>query len=157
MAQGAEGEDALLRPHPFLVAPGPADRRIEAVAIKRLLEAVGLPHLGVERRAVVERIDAALLGLRVAVDDQLHSGLGGGAVAKLVHRPELPHRVDVKEREGRLRRGEGQPGELEQHRAVLAGRIEHNRPLALGRSLTQYVDRLGLEPLEMGERHCLAS
>ena len=38
------------------------------------------------------------------------------------------------------------------HRAVLADRVEHHRPLALGDGLAQDVDALGLEPLQVGQR-----
>src|SRR5436305_14308738 len=41
---------------------------------------------------------------------------------------------------------------MQHHRAVLAGGIEHHRPLALRDYLAQDVDALGLEPLEMAER-----
>src|SRR5947207_15711188 len=41
---------------------------------------------------------------------------------------------------------------MQHHRAVLAGGIEHHRPLAPRDYLAQDVDALGLEPLEMAQR-----
>ena len=75
----------------------------------------------------------------------------GDPVAKRVHVAELPGRVDMEQREGRRRREEGLAGEVEHHRAVLADRIEHHRPLGLGDDLAHDVDALRLELLEMGE------
>ena len=43
--------------------------------------------------------------------------------------------------------------QVQHHRAVLADRIEHHRPLALGDHLAHDVDALGLEALEMGQFH----
>src|SRR3546814_9640027 len=57
---GAEGEDALLRPALLLVAPRAAEGDIEAVEVERLLQSLGLPHVGVQG-AMVERVDAARL------------------------------------------------------------------------------------------------
>jgi hypothetical protein len=56
---------------------------------------------------VVERVDALRLGFRVCVDDQLDRGIGRHLVAKLVHRPEFPGRVDVKQREWQWGRVKG--------------------------------------------------
>src|SRR3546814_12813265 len=68
---GAEGEDALLRPALLLVAPRAAEGDIEAVEVERLLQSLGLPHVGVQG-AMVERVDAARLRLGVLIDDQVH-------------------------------------------------------------------------------------
>src|SRR3546814_9732392 len=48
---GAEGEDALLRPALLLVAPRAAEGDIEAVEVERLLQSLGLPHVGVQGRS----------------------------------------------------------------------------------------------------------
>ena len=46
----------------------------------------------------------------------------------------------------------GRPGREMQHdRRVLADRIEHHRPFALGDDLAHDVDALGLEPFEVRE------
>lgn len=42
-------------------------------------------------------------------------------------------------------------GEVKHHRAVLADRIQHDRPFALRESLSHDVNTLRLEDLEMGE------
>ena len=87
------------------------------------------------------------------MDDQFHPRLRRRLVAKRVHVPELPHRVDMEEREGRRGGLEGLAGEVEQDRAVLARRIEQNRPLRLGRRLAENMDRFRLEALEVGQAH----
>ena len=70
---GAEREDALLRPDLLLVAAGAAERRVEAVLVERLLQRLGLHHVGVHLRSVVERIDALGAPLGVDVDHQLEA------------------------------------------------------------------------------------
>src|SRR4051812_17912519 len=71
----AEAEDALLGPALLLVPAGAAERRVEPVFVERLLQPLGLPHVGVQR-PVDERIDAAALSLRVLVDHQLDRRVG---------------------------------------------------------------------------------
>jgi L-fucose isomerase-like protein len=72
-------------------------------------------------------------------------------VAHLVHGLELPGRVDVQQREGRLGRIEGLGRQVQHHRAVLADRVEHHRAFALGDHLSHDVDALGFQTLQMGE------
>ena len=138
----AEGEDALFRAALFLVAARAAEGRIEPVLVERLLEPLGLPHVGMQR-AVIEGIDPALLGLGVLVDDQVHPGVPRCLLAQLVHVLELPGRIDMHQREGRGRRIEGLLGEVQHHGAVLADRIEHHRLVRLGGNLAHDVDALG--------------
>ena len=54
-------------------------------------------------RAAVERVDAARDALRVQVHEQVEAVLVAPSVAERVHLPELPRRVDVQQRERRLR------------------------------------------------------
>jgi len=147
----AKREHPLLGPALLFVAPGAAEGRVEAVLVKRLLEALGLPHVGVQRRAVVEGVDAPRLGFRVLVDDQLKAQLLGHALAHLVHGLELPGRVHVHQREGRLAGIEGLGGQVQHHGAVLADRIQHHRAFALGGHLAHDVDALGLQSLQVGQ------
>ena len=150
MMRGAEAEDALLGAALLLVAASAAERGVEAILVERLLEALGLPHVGMDG-AVIERIDPGLFRLGIAIDDQLHAGFRRGAVPKRVHVPELPGRVDMKQRKVRRRRVKGLAREVKHHRTVLASRIEHHRAIGLGNHLTQDVDALRLEPFEMGQ------
>jgi len=99
MAGGTEGEDALLRAALLLVTPGPAEGGVKTVQVERLLQPLGLPHIGM-KRAVVEWIDAARQRLRIAVHDQVHPCLRRGPVAQFVHGAELPRRVDMQQRKG---------------------------------------------------------
>jgi hypothetical protein len=68
----AEREDALLGARLLLVAPGAAEGRVEAVQVERLLQALRLPHVGVELGAVGEGVDAEPGRLGVLVDQELH-------------------------------------------------------------------------------------
>jgi hypothetical protein len=99
----------------------------------------------------LQRVDVAGDGVGVLVDQQLEAELLGHPLAHLVHRLELPGRVDVQQRERRLRREEGLGSEVQHHRRILADGIEHHRPFALGDDLAQDVDALGLEALQVGE------
>ena len=148
---GADGEDALLGPGLLLVAAGATEGEVEAVLVEGLLEPLGLPDVGVHRRAVVERVDAALDGVGVLVDQQVHPDLVGHLVAELVHRLELPRRVDVEQRERRHRRIEGLGGEVQHAGAVLADRVEHHRLLGFRDGLSEDLDALGLQALEVGQ------
>ncbi len=150
MAGGAEREDPFLGAGLFLVTARAAEGGIETVLIERLLQSLGLPHVGVER-AVIEGVDAALDRFRVAVDQQFHPRLARGFFAQRVHRLELPGGVDMEQREGWRRGVEGLARQMEHHRAVLAHRVEHHRLLGLGDDLAHDVDALGFEPFKMGE------
>ena len=122
--------------------------------VERLLEALGLPQLGVHGRAVIERIDLALHAIRVDVDQQVHPRAGRRAVAERVHVAELPRRVHVEQRKRRRARIERLAREVEHHRAVLAHRVEHDRPLALRDGFAHDVDALRLERLEVAQGPC---
>ena len=147
----AEREDALLRARALLVAARAAEGGVEAVLVQRLLEALGLHHVGVDDRAAVERVDAAREPVLVHVHEQVEVVLGDHALAEAVHVLELPRRVDVQERERRRRGIEGLAREVQHDRAVLADRVQHHRVLGLGDDLAHDVDRLRLEPLQVRE------
>ena len=87
--------------------------------------------------------------LGVGVDDQPRADLGGVAIAELDHLAELVGGVDVQQRERDRARIERLLRQPQQHRRVLADRIEHHRPLELGDHLAHDVDALGLERREM--------
>ena len=65
-----------------MLSPRAAEGDVEAVLVERLLQALGLPHVGVQR-AMVEGVDAARLRFRVLVDQQLHARFRCHAVAQL--------------------------------------------------------------------------
>ena len=157
MLRGAEGEDALLRARLLLVAPRAAERGVEAVLVERLLQPLRLHHVGVHLGAAVERVDPARDPLLVHVHQEVQPVLLRHPRAERVHLLELPRRVDVEERERRRRRPERLLREPEHHGAVLADRVQHHRVLGLGDDLAHDVDRLGLEPLEMGQANALGA
>ena len=151
----AEAEDALLGAALLLVAPGAAERRVEAVLVERLLQPLGLPHVGVQR-AMIERVDALRLAPRGSC--RRCSSIAGSA-ATLSRSAYMSRNFQVVSTwssgngsgagEERLLR------QMQHHRRILADRIEHHRPLRLGDRLAQDVDALGLEPVEMGQLpHC---
>ncbi len=146
---GADREDALLGPRLLLVTPGPAEAQVVLVVVDDLLEPLGLPHVGVHGRAVVERVDPAGDALRVLVHDEVDTEPGRRVVAELVHVAELPRGVDVHQRERRLRRVERLHRQVQHDRAVLADRVEHRRVVALRHRLAHDLDGFGLEPLQM--------
>src|SRR5581483_9591316 len=155
MLHGAEGEDPLLRARLLLVAAGTAERGVEPVLVERLLQSLRLHHVGVHHGTAVERVDAPRKALLVHVHEQVEPVLALHALAKRVHVLELPRRVDVQERERRRGGMERLPREVQHRRAVLADRVEHHRVLRLGDDFAHDVDRLRLEPLEVGELQTL--
>lgn len=100
---------------------------------------------------MVEGVDPQRLGLRIAMDDQLHARLFGRTFAQLVHRAELPCRIDMQQRKGRACREERLLGKVEHHGRILADRIEHHRLFGLGNDFAQDVDAFGFEPLQVGK------
>ena len=148
----AEGEDPLLRAAPLLVAPRPADRRVEAVLLDRVEQRRRL-------QPVARRARAGLLDDAPLVDRLLHrrdhealAELGDAAVAVLDRLREVVPGVDVHDRERELAGPERLLGEPQQHDRVLAAREEQHRPLELGRDLAEDVDGLRLELVEVRER-----
>src|SRR3546814_20365155 len=99
MGGAAEREDALLGPGLFLVAARPADGGVEPPPVQRLLEGLGLHHVGVHGGAVADRTDALGNAIRVGPDMPLTPRHGGAALAETEHLPQLPAGVDVQQRE----------------------------------------------------------
>ena len=152
MRRRAEREDALLGAGLFFVAPRAAEGRVEAVFVERLLQAFRLHHLGMKRRAGIERIDAAPDAVLVDMHEQVEAEPLGGRVAELDHFTKLPCRIDMEERERRLRRIERLHRQMKHHRRVLADRIKHDRVAEFGRNLAHDVDALGLQALQVRRR-----
>ena len=150
MIGGAEREDALLGAGLFLIAPGAAEGRVEAVRGERLFQRVGLHDAGIDVRAVVERIDVVAHAVLIGVLVEGQAEIGDRLVAKGDHLAELPRRVDVQQREGRLGRIKRLQRQMQHDRRILADRIEHDRVFELGRDLAHDEDRLGFEPSQMG-------
>ena len=94
MRRGAEGEDPLLGAALFLVAARSAERGIETMLVERLLQPLGLPHVGMQR-AMIERIDPLRQRVGIAMDQQCHPRLARRAIAQRVHVAEFPRRIDM--------------------------------------------------------------
>jgi hypothetical protein len=121
------------------------------VLVQRLPQGLRLHHVSVDLRAVAHRPDAAGEPVRVGVDQQVEAQFLRAGVAEGDHLAELPRRVDVQQRERQPPGREGLEGEVQQHRGILADRVEHHRVLGLGDRLPEDVDALGLQPLEVAE------
>lgn len=147
----AEGEDALLGARLLLVATCPTESRIEAVTIERLLQALRLHHIGVDLGGMAQRRDAARLALRIDVDEEVEPVLARDLVAKRDHLLELPGRIDMEERKGQPSGCKGLHGEVQEHRGILADRIEQHRALTFCDDLAHDVNALGLEAVEVCE------
>ncbi len=145
----AEREDPLLCPAFLLVAPRPADRRVEPVLVERLLQRLGLHDLRVQCRSGGDWVDAAVEPLLVDMHDQVEAEPLRGCVAERDHLAEFPGGVDVQQREGRLRRIERLQREVQQNARILADRVHQHRVAKLGRDLAQDRDRLRLQPSQM--------
>ncbi len=96
---------------------------------------------------MVERVDAGRHAIGIDVDDQVHAGLGGHAIAEGVHVTKLPGRIDMHQREGRRRRMERLGRQMQHDGGILADRIKHDRIAALGRDLADDVQAFCLKAL----------
>ncbi|MCY1431938.1 hypothetical protein D9M71_479170 [compost metagenome] len=148
---GAQRKHPLLGPRLFLVAPGAAERGIETVVVQGLFQALGLPHIGVQGRAVDERVDGLFHAFGVDVHQQFQAQAFGGLVAKGDHFAKLPGGVHVQQGEGRLARGEGLHRQVQHDRAVLADGVEHHRVFTLGHHFTDDLDAFRFQPLQMSQ------
>ena len=148
----AEREDALLGARLLLVAARAADRGVEAATVQRLLQAwVFITSVCTVAPWVIGPMPWATPSGLVCTRSSTPVSRAR-AVAERDHLAELPAGVDVQQRDRRARRVEGLDQQVQQHRAVLADRIQHHRVAELGRDLAQDVDAFGLEAVEVGER-----
>ena len=151
MAGAAYRDHAFLGAALVLVTPGTGEACIELVKVERLLEPLGLPHVGM-KRPVIEWIDPPLLRFGILVDKQLDAILFRNRIAEFVHGLKLPCRIDVEQGERDGRGVESLARQVKQYGGILAHRIQHDRVFALGHDLTQDVNAFGLEHLEMAKR-----
>src|SRR5580765_7526732 len=105
--------------------------------VERLLQRLGLHHLGMQRRARSDRVDAALKSFLVDMNDQFQPEAPYRRVAKFDHLAELPHRVDMEQRQRKLRGMERLPRKMQQNVRALADRIHQYRVAEFGRDLAQ--------------------
>jgi hypothetical protein len=103
-------------------------------------------------RAVRDRADAALHAVLIDVHHQVDTKVLGARVTEFDHLAKLPRRIDMKQRKRRLARIERLHRQMQQHRRILADRIQHHDLVALGDGLAHDVNALGLELIEIGVR-----
>ena len=108
----AEGEHALLGARLLLIAPRAAEGSIEMMLLKRLLQALRLHDVGIERAAVSDRRDVVAHALLVDMHHEIDAEPLRLAVAEGDHLAELPCGVHMQERERRLVRIERLHGEM---------------------------------------------
>ena len=145
----AEAEDAFLGPRLLLVATGSAEGCIELILVQRIEQSLCLHQVGMHLAAMREGSYASAEGLHVALHNQVPAVLLGIAVAELYHLAELPFRVDVHQGERHLAGCKGLLGQAHHDAGVLTYTIQHDRILELGSHLTNDVDALGLQFLQM--------
>ena len=145
----AQREDALLRARSFFVAPRPAKCRVESSCLERVEQRARLEETAAALGAQDVGLSAVGNRLGVRVHDQPGADLGRVAIAKLDHFAELVCGVDVEQRERNGPRIKRFLGQTEEHRRILADRVEHDRALELGGDLANDVDALRLERAQM--------
>src|SRR5262249_9725119 len=108
-------------------------------------------QMAAARRADVVRVDSIRNGTPVRVCNQARADLGDKPVPKGNHFGVFVARVDMHQREGNPVREECFPGEMQHYRRVFTYRIQQDRPLELGRRLSQNVDGLGFQYAQVRE------
>ena len=88
-------------------------------------------------------------GFHVRLYNQVPAVLLGVVVAELDHFLEFPLGIDVHQRERNFSGRKGFLGQTHHYRRVLTYGIKHHRIFKLGGHLTDDVDGLGLELLQM--------
>ena len=137
---GSMRKDALLGAALLLVATRSAERRVVAPDIERLAKRLGLHHLGMDLRPGRDRRHASFDPVLIDVDDEFDPKPARCLVAEGDHLPELPGRVDVKQRERRLGGMKRLHRHVQHDARVFADRIKHNRIAHFCDNLTHYVD-----------------
>lgn len=102
-------------------------------------------HVG----AVGEGVNLLLEAVAINMNKQVDAEFGRSPVAKLDHFSEFPGGVDVEERERRLAGIKCLHRQMQHDGGVLAHRIEHDRFRKGRGDLSEYVDRLGFQALQM--------
>ena len=149
----AQRKDALLGARLLLVASGTAEGRIEPVPVQRLFQRLCLHYVRVHPGAMAERTYAAGHPLLVDVNDEVEAQARRGFVAKPNHVLELPRRIDMQQRERWSARRKGLARQVKHRRRVLADGVEHHRIAELRRHFPNDVDALGLQPVQVAQRH----
>ncbi len=144
-----EGVHALLGAGLFLVAARATKGGIEAVLVQRLLETLGLHHVGVLGTAVGEGVHVLRHAIGVDVGEQVEAIFADHLLAEAVHLLEFPAGIHVQHRERQLAGEERLARQMQHHGGILADGIEHHRVIEFGGHLTNDVDAFRLELFEV--------
>jgi len=147
----AEAEHALLGAALLLVTPCAAERGVVFACVQGLLQRLGLHDVRVALGAVRERPDAFVDAVLVDPLDEVQVEVLHQLVTELDHLAELPRGVHVEDLERDLGRRERLLGEAQHDSGVLADGVEHHGPLELRGDLTDDVDALLLQLLQVAE------
>ena len=147
----AQREHPLLGARLLFVAARAAESGVEPSSRQAVEQRLRFEQRAAALRAEGERLRAGVERFLVGVHDQAGADLRRVPVAEGDHLPELVAGVDVQQRK-RDRAGiESLLRQAQQHRRVLADRVEHHRPLEFGDHFAQDVDALGFERAQVVE------
>ena len=144
----AEAVNPFLGAAFFLVAAGSAESGIESVVVESLFQGVGFHDLRVLLGAVGHRAHAVLT-FRVDPDPYFHTVLLGHQRPEPVHLAEFPLGIDMHQGKRNPARLEGLMRQVQHHGRILADGVQHHRVFELGRDLSNDVDALGFQLLEV--------
>jgi len=140
----ANREDALLRTRALFVTPRATERRVEGSVPKASSSARVLSRP--QHRWVPTRTAACLRNrFDIVWDYEARTELGGVTVAKLDHLSELIRGIDVEGVGKHRRRMERLLRKPQQHRRVLADRVQHHGSFEFSDDLADDPDALRLQ------------
>ena len=151
MIDRAQRENPFFGAAFFLVAPRPAEGRIKAVLIKRLLQPLGFHDIGMHLRARSQRADPCGHTIGIDMDDQIETEAGHRLVAEADHLAEFPAGIDMQQRKRQSGRIKRLLRQMQQDSRILADRIQQHRLVAGGHHLAQDENRLGFQSLQMSQ------
>ena len=147
----AEGIDTLFGTRLFLIAACAAESSIKLILVQRIQQSLGLHQVRMHFAAVGERSHSCIEGFHVAFHNQIPAVLLGILVTELDHLFKLPLRIDVHQGERHLAGIERLFGKADHHRGVFAYTIKHHRVLKFRSHLTDDMNGLCFEFLQMAQ------
>ena len=109
-----------------------------------------LHHVGMHGGAMRQRRNALAHAVLVDMHAKVDVTSSGHLIAKRDHLAKFPGGIHVQHRQRRHGRVESLAQQVQQHRGILADRIQHYRTLKACLHLAENVDALGFEIVEVG-------